>query len=286
MAKQSKPIVVDDNDSLALYLKEIAKESLISNDQEIELSKRIKNGDEKALEELIKANLRFVITIAKQFQNRGVPLEDLIAEGNIGLIKAAKLYDGDRGIHFISYAVWWIRQAIIKAIYYNGSDVRLPTSQIEPKTKILKVSSEFEQKMGREPTMDELMELTGFTEEYIKKVQLSTNKCVSIETPSISDDEDCTLGDCIPDTVNKTPDLVTDDNVLAEAIEDILNTLSNREHDIICMVFGLNGCNEMSYEEIARKFALSSERIRQITNTLIKSFQTKKKYSEQFKKLI
>lgn len=281
----TKPIIVEDGDSLGMYLKDIAKESLISNEKEIELSKRIKAGDESAYEELVKANLRFVISVAKQFQNRGVPLEDLIAEGNIGLLHAARLYDGERGIHFISYAVWWIRQRITKAIYYHGSDVRLPTSQIEPKTKIIKVSSEFERKVGREPTIDELVELTGFTEEFIKKVQLSTNKCVSLETPSVSDDENCTLGDCIPDDVNPTPDTITDHNVLTEEIMKILNTLNNREHDILCMVFGLNGCNEMSYEEIARKFALSSERVRQITNNLLKTFRTKKKYSDKFRKL-
>lgn len=281
----TKPIIVEDGDSLGMYLKDIAKESLISNEKEIELSKRIKAGDESAYEELVKANLRFVISVAKQFQNRGVPLEDLIAEGNIGLLHAARLYDGERGIHFISYAVWWIRQRITKAIYYHGSDVRLPTSQIEPKTKILKVSSEFERKVGREPTIDELVELTGFTEEFIKKVQLSTNKCISLETPSVSDDENCTLGDCIPDDVNPTPDTITDNNVLTEEIMKILNTLNNREHDILCMVFGLNGCNEMSYEEIARKFALSNERVRQITNNLLKTFRTKKKYSDKFRKL-
>lgn len=281
----TKPIIVKDGDSLGMYLKDIAKESLISNEKEIELSKRIKAGDESAYEELVKANLRFVISVAKQFQNRGVPLEDLIAEGNIGLLHAARLYDGERGIHFISYAVWWIRQRITKAIYYHGSDVRLPTSQIEPKTKILKVSSEFERKVGREPTIDELVELTGFTEEFIKKVQLSTNKCISLETPSVSDDENCTLGDCIPDDINPTPDTITDNNVLTEEIMKILNTLNNREHDILCMVFGLNGCNEMSYEEIARKFALSSERVRQITNNLLKTFRTKKKYSDKFRKL-
>lgn len=281
----TKPIIVEDGDSLGMYLKDIAKESLISNEEEIELSKRIKAGDESAYEELVKANLRFVISVAKQFQNRGVPLEDLIAEGNIGLLHAARLYDGERGIHFISYAVWWIRQRITKAIYYHGSDVRLPTSQIEPKTKIIKVSSEFERKIGREPNIDELVELTGFTEEFIRKVQLSTNKCISLETPSVSDDESCTLGDCIPDNVNPTPDTITDNNVLTEEIMKILNTLNNREHDILCMVFGLNGCNEMSYEEIARKFALSSERVRQITNNLLKTFRTKKKYSDKFRKL-
>lgn len=284
MAKQTKPIVSDEGSSLSLYLKDIAKESLISKEKEIELAKRIKEGDEKAREELIKANLRFVITIAKQFQNRGLPLEDLIAEGNIGLMKAIEKFDETKGFHLISYAVWWIRQSIIKAIYYTASDVRLPTSQIEPKNKINKVIVEFEHKNGREPDMEELCKLTGFEEDYIRKVQLSSNKCISIDSPSISDEEDCTLGDCIPDENTETPDIVTNKLLINQEINNILNNLSNRDHDIICMVFGLNGCNEMSYDEIARKFALSGERIRQITHSLLKQFKTQ--YAKQFEKLV
>ena len=284
MAKQIKPIVSDEGSSLSLYLKDIAKESLISKEREIELAKRIKEGDEKAREELIKANLRFVITIAKQFQNRGLPLEDLIAEGNIGLMKAVEKFDETKGFHFISYAVWWIRQSIIRAIYYTASDVRLPTSQIEPKNKINKAIIVFEHKNGREPDMNELCKLTGFEEDYIRKVQLSSNKCISIDSPSTSDEEDCTLGDCIPDENTETPDVVTNTLLINQEINNILNNLSNRDHDIICMVFGLNGCNEMSYDEIARKFALSGERIRQITHTLLKQFKTQ--YLKQFEKLL
>lgn len=284
MAKQTKPIVSDEGSSLSLYLKDIAKESLISKEREIELAKRIKKGDEKAREELIKANLRFVITIAKQFQNRGLPLEDLIAEGNIGLMKAIEKFDETKGFHFISYAVWWIRQSIIRAIYYTASDVRLPTSQIEPKNKINKAIIEFEHKNGRDPDMSELCKLTGFEEDYIRKVQLSSNKCVSIDSPSVSDEEDCTLGDCIPDENTETPDVVTNKLLINQEINNILDNLSNRDHDIICMVFGLNGCNEMPYDEIARKFALSGERIRQITHTLLKQFKTQ--YSKQFEKLL
>ena len=284
MGKQTKPIISDEGSSLSLYLKDISKESLISKEKEVKLAKRIKEGDEKAKEELIKANLRFVITIAKQFQNRGLPLEDLIAEGNIGLIKAVEKFDETKGFHFISYAVWWIRQAIIRAIYYTANDVRLPTSQIEPKNKINKAIIEFEHKNGREPSMTELTELTGFDEDYIRKVQLSSNKCVSIDSPTMTDDENCTLGDCIPDENNETPDIVTNKLLIKEEINNILNNLSNRDHDIICMVFGLNGCHEMSYDEVARKFALSGERIRQITHSLLKQFQTQ--YSKQFKKLL
>jgi RNA polymerase primary sigma factor len=284
MAKQTRPIVSDEGSSLSLYLKEIAKEQLISKEEEVELAKRAREGDERAREKLINANLRFVITIAKQFQNRGLPLEDLIAEGNVGLIKAVEKFDETKGFHFISYAVWWIRQSITRAIYYTANDVRLPTSQIEPKNKINKAIIEFEHKNGREPDMSELCELTGFEEDYIRKVQLSSNKCVSIDSPSISDDEDCTLGDCIPDETNETPDVTTNKLLIKQEINKILDTLSNRDHDIICMVFGLNGCNEMSYDEIARKFALSGERIRQITHSLLKQFKTQ--YSKQFEKLL
>lgn len=284
MKKQTKPIVSDEGSSLSLYLKDIAKESLISKEEEIELAKRAREGDEKAREKLINANLRFVITIAKQFQNRGLPLEDLIAEGNVGLIKAVEKFDETKGFHFISYAVWWIRQAITKAIYYTASDVRLPTSQIEPKNKINKAIIEFNQKNGREPSMDELVELTGFDEKYIRNVQLSNNQCVSIDSPTINDEEDCTLGDCIPDETNETPDIVTNKLLIQKEINKILDKLSNRDHDIICMVYGLNGCNEMSYDEIARKFALSGERIRQITHALLKQFKTQ--YSKQFEKLL
>ena len=284
MKKQTKPIVSDEGSSLSLYLKDIAKESLISKEEEIELAKRAREGDEWAREKLINANLRFVITIAKQFQNRGLPLEDLIAEGNVGLIKAVEKFDETKGFHFISYAVWWIRQAITKAIYYTASDVRLPTSQIEPKNKINKAIIEFSQKNGREPSMDELIELTGFDEKYIRNVQLSNNQCVSIDSPTINDEEDCTLGDCIPDETNETPDIVTNKLLIQKEINNILSKLSNRDHDIICMVYGLNGCNEMSYDEIARKFALSGERIRQITHALLKQFKTQ--YSKQFEKLL
>ena len=284
MKKQTKPIVSDEGSSLSLYLKDIAKESLISKDKEFELAKKAREGDEIAREKLINANLRFVITIAKQYQNRGLPLEDLIAEGNVGLIKAVEKFDETKGFHFISYAVWWIRQAITRAIYYTANDVRLPTSQIEPKNKINKVTIEFHQKNGRDPSMDELIELTGFDEKYIRNVQLSTNQCISIDTPSISDDEDCTLGDCIPDETNETPDVTTNRLLIQKEINNILDNLSNRDHDIICMVYGLNGCNEMSYDEIARKFALSGERIRQITHALLKQFKTQ--YSKQFEKLL
>lgn len=282
---EQKKIENTDLNSLNLYFKDISHESLITHEEEIELAKRIKQGDELAKEKLIKANLRFVITVAKQYQGRGLSLEDLIAEGNTGLIRAIDHFDETKGFHFISYAVWWIRQAITKAIYYTANDVRLPTSQIEPLNKINKVKKEFEQKYNRQPSLEEISNLTGFEEDYIKNVQLSSNKCVSIDTPmSHCDDEETTLGDCIPDNNSDNPFEIVNNTTIADGINNILNSLSNRDHDIICMVFGLNGCMEMSYEEISKKFALSSERIRQITKGLLKQFQTQ--YVNDFKRLL
>jgi len=274
---------IERDGSLGIYLKEVSKEPLISHEKEIELSRRIKNGDEKALDELVKANLRFVIFVAKQYQNKGIPLEDLISEGNLGLIHGAKLFNGELGIHFISYAIWWIRRYINDAINSQSSDIRLPTSQTEPKTKILKASTKFEQKNGRVPEIEELMELTGFDEDFINRVMLSTNKCVSMDTPMSIEDESYTLADCIPDTINDSAETKLNNDIVAEEILKIVRELNNREHDIICMTFGLNGCTEMSYRDIARKFALSPERIGQIVQSVLKRFKTK--YPNLLKKL-
>ena len=260
----AKRITPRDSDSLNLYLKEVAKEKLIDQNKEIELAKRIKAGDQSAMDELVRANLRFVITVAKQYQGRGLSLEDLIAEGNIGLIKAAQKFDETKGFHFISYAVWWIRQAILKAVYYTANDVRLPTSQIEPITK--------------------LNELSGYKEDYIRKVQLSSNKCVSIDTPTVDDSEDCTLADIIPNDGSDDPAELTDNTLISEGIDAVLSKLSNRDHDIVCMIYGLKGCHEMSFDEIARKFALSGERVRQLSHQLLKTFRTQ--YLNDFKALL
>ena len=274
---------IEKDGSLGIYLKEVSKEPLISHEKEIELSRRIKEGDEKALDELVKANLRFVIFVAKQYQNKGIPLEDLISEGNLGLIHSAKLFNGELGIHFISYAIWWIRRYINDAINSQNSDVRLPTSQTEPKTKILKAITKFEQKNGRVPEIEELMELTGFDEDFINRIMLSTNKCISMDTPMSIEDESYTLADCIPDVITDSPETKLNNDIITEEILNIVGELNNREHDIICMAFGLNGCVEMSYRDIARKFALSAERIGQIVQAVLKRFKVK--YPNLLKKL-
>jgi RNA polymerase primary sigma factor len=271
----TKSITPRNTESFNMYLKDVSHIEMISKEEECELAKRIREGDKNALNKLVSANLRFVITVAKQYQGRGVPLEDLVAEGNAGMVVAATKFDERRGFRFISYAVWWIRQAILKSIYYTGNNVRLPTSQIEPKTKLNKLTAKFKQLNEREPSVEELSELSGFTEDMIRDVQTSTNNCVSIDAPSIDDSEDCTIGDCIPNPISDNPEAITNNNYIADRISQILEKLSSRDHDIICMLYGLKGCNEMDYNEISRKFALSSERIRQIHHKLIKDFQTK-----------
>jgi RNA polymerase primary sigma factor len=270
----TKSITPRDTESLDLYFKDVAHEKLISQEEEFALAKAARHGDKRALDKLITANLRFVITVAKQYQGRGLPLEDLIAEGNIGLIKAAEKFDETKGFRFISYAVWWIKQSIIKAIYYTANSVRLPTSQIEPNAKLNKLITEYERIHMTKPSLEELAELSGFSEDYIRSVQSSTNTCISIDAPSLDDSEDCTIADCIPNPNSDDPAVLANNSIVSEGVEQILSKLSNRDHDIICMTMGLQGCNEMSYEEIGHKFNLSAERIRQLHHSLLKTFKT------------
>ena len=180
-----KSITPRDTTSINLYLKEISKEKLITPEDEVKLAIRIKAGDRSAVNELVLANTRFVVSVAKQYQGRGLSLEDLIAEGNIGLIKAAEKFDETKGIKFISYAVWWIKQSIIRAIYYTADDVRLPTSQIEPISKLSKLIAEFEQNNGRRPSDAELSELSGLEEDQVRKVLSVSNKAISIICSSV-----------------------------------------------------------------------------------------------------
>jgi RNA polymerase primary sigma factor len=282
---QIKQSITDRSDTaLKSYLRDISKIPLLTPEQEKEVAAKAKLGDKKAIDKLVTSNLRFVVSVAKQYQGRGLLLEDLIAEGTAGLIKAAEKFDGDKGFKFISYAVWWIRQSILKAIYYTANNIRLPTSQIEPKNKLSKIIVEFEQMNGRKPSEDELSDISGFTVDFIKGVQAANNRCVSIDAPSIDDSEDCTIGDCIPNPNSDSPSDTTNNSLIRDGINSVLNDLNNRDHDIICMFYGLNGCNEMTYAEIARKFNLSAERIRQIHHSLLKSFRST--YKDKFKRLV
>ena len=279
-----KSITPRDTTSINLYLKEISKEKLITPEDEVKLAIRIKAGDRNAVNELVLANTRFVVSVAKQYQGRGLSLEDLIAEGNIGLIKAAEKFDETKGIKFISYAVWWIKQSIIRAIYYTADDVRLPTSQIEPISKLSKLIAEFEQNNGRRPSDAELSELSGLEEDQVRKVLSVSNKAISIDAPSIDESEDCTVGDCIENMNATRPDDETNNTLVSDGINNVLKELNNRDHDIICMIYGLKDCNEMSYDEIAKKFALSGERIRQLHHQIINTLKTS--YGNQLKALL
>lgn len=261
-------ITVRDWRSLDLYLQEIGREELISVDEEVELSRRIREGDERALDKLVRANLRFVVSVAKQYQNQGIPLPDLIDEGNIGLIKAARKFDETRGFKFISYAVWWIRQSILQAIADQSRIVRLPLNQVGSLNKINKLVSQFEQDNQRRPSPEELAELLDIPAEKVGDTLMSSGRHVSVDAP-FTDGEDNTMLDTM--AANDTPD--TDDALILESlrreIERVLTHLDSRERDIVRMSFGL-GCTEMSLDEIAGRFDLTRERVRQIREKAIR----------------
>lgn len=261
-------ITVRDWRSLDLYLQEIGREELITVDEEVELSRRIREGDEQALDKLVRANLRFVVSVAKQYQNQGIPLPDLIDEGNIGLIKAARKFDETRGFKFISYAVWWIRQSILQAIADQSRIVRLPLNQVGSLNKINKLVSQFEQDHQRRPSPEELADLLDIPAEKVGDTLMSSGRHVSVDAP-FADGEDNTMLDTM--AADDTPD--TDEGLILESlrreIDRVLTNLDARERDIVRMSFGL-GCNEMSLDEIARKFELTRERVRQIREKAIR----------------
>lgn len=249
--------------SVAFYLKAINHLKMISPEEEVELTQRIKKGDIEARNKLIEANLRFVITIAKQYLHSGLPLEDLINEGNIGLITAAEKFDETRGFKFISYAVWWIRQNIIQAIGQDGRQIRLPFNQQTLIQKINRVTDQFRQDEQRDPSVDELAEVLNESSDKIKRALHSNIGIASIDTP-IGDDGDSTLQDIL--VSSNAP--ATDDNLEHESlhndIADILKeTLRTRDSEVLSMLFGLNG-NTYSYNEVANRLNITSERVRQI----------------------
>ena len=266
--KIGNSITVRDWRSLDLYLQEIGREELITVDEEVELSRRIREGDDLALDKLVRANLRFVVSVAKQYQNQGIPLPDLIDEGNIGLIKAARKFDETRGFKFISYAVWWIRQSILQAIADQSRIVRLPLNQVGSLNKINKLVSQFEQDNQRRPSPEELAELLDIPAEKVGDTLMSSGRHVSVDAP-FADGEDNTMLDTM--AAEDTPD--TDDALILESlrreIDRVLTHLDARERDIVRMSFGI-GCTEMSLDEIASKFDLTRERVRQIREKAIK----------------
>ncbi|WP_028982458.1 sigma-70 family RNA polymerase sigma factor [Sporocytophaga myxococcoides] len=261
--KISKQITNRESQSLDKYLQEIGKVDLITAEVEVELAKRIKEGDQVALEKLTKANLRFVVSVAKQYQNNGLTLGDLINEGNLGLIKAAQKFDETRGFKFISYAVWWIRQSIMQALAEQSRIVRLPLNRVSSLTKISKAFSDLEQKFQREPSTEEVAELMGVTnEEVIADLKVSGRQ-VSVDAPFTQGEENGLL-DVLSDVNESTPDSQLIIDSLTMEVQRVLSTLSSRESEVIGLYFGLNNKNSMTLEEIGEKFNLTRERVRQI----------------------
>jgi RNA polymerase primary sigma factor len=255
--------------SLDKYLQEIGKEELITVEEEVELARRIKAGDKKALEKLTKANLRFVVSVAKQYQNQGLSLPDLINEGNVGLIKAAQRFDETRGFKFISYAVWWIRQSILQALAEQSRIVRLPLNQVGSLNKIKKVSSKLEQEFERAPSNEEIAKAMEMSEDKIDNAQKINTRYVSMDAPLVSDEETSFLDVYVP---NDTPD--TDQPLMRESlgkeIQRSLATLSEKERDVINLYYGIGMSHGLTMEEIGAKFDLTRERVRQIKEKAIR----------------
>ena len=261
--------------SLGIYFKDVSKLSMITQEKEVELTKRIKLGDKAAANELVTANLRFVISVAKQYQNKGLDLVDLIQEGNIGMLEAAYKFDETRGYRFISYAVWWIRQSIMRAISEQCRTIRVPMSQIVNMSKINKMSEKFEQKNGRVPSMEEIEEETNLNRKKINMSLASTYRSVSLESPLRDEDVSCLL-DVLPNDNSESTDTTALKSDLILEIERILSKLSYREQDVRRMSFGI-GVQAMSNDEIANRFGIGGERIRQIQHSAINHIRNKYK---------
>jgi RNA polymerase primary sigma factor len=267
--KISKQITNRESQSLDKYLQEIGKVDLLTPDEEVELAKRIKEGDQIALEKLTKANLRFVVSVAKQYQNQGLSLGDLINEGNLGLIKAAQRFDETRGFKFISYAVWWIRQSILQALAEQSRIVRLPLNRVGSLNKISKTFSELEQRYEREPSPEELAEVLDVTTAEVVDTMKISGRHVSMDAPFVQGEENSLL-DVLEDDSEETPDSGLMDDSLRREVQRALSTLTQREADVITLYFGLNGEHAMTLEEIGEKFNLTRERVRQIKEKAIR----------------
>lgn len=277
--KITKQITNRETESLDKYLTEIGKVDLISSEMETELARKIREGDTIALEKLTKANLRFVVSVAKQYQNRGLSLNDLINEGNLGLIKAGQKFDETRGFKFISYAVWWIRQSIMQALAEQSRIVRLPLNRVGSLNKISRTLSELEQQFQREPSAEELAHALNVSVESVHENLNVSGRQVSMDAPFQSGEEGSLL-DVMADEAATSPDEKLMLDSLKQEIKQALLMLSQRESEVLILFYGLNGERAMNLEEIAEKFNLTRERVRQIkekaTQHLRKSFRSKK----------
>ncbi|PSL48725.1 RNA polymerase primary sigma factor [Chitinophaga niastensis] len=272
--KITKSITNRESQSLEKYLQEIGKVDLITPEEEVNLAIRIKQGDQRALEKLTKANLRFVVSVAKQYQNQGLSLSDLINEGNLGLIKAAQRFDETRGFKFISYAVWWIRQSILQALAEQSRIVRLPLNKVGLSNKISKAYSQLEQEYEREPSPDELATILEINTEEVEATLGVAARHVSMDAPFI-DGEDNSLLDVLanPNAVSADEELDHHDSLRTE-IERSLSTLTDRQKDVIMLYFGIAVEHPMSLEDIGEKFGLTRERVRQIKDKAITKLRT------------
>lgn len=272
--KITKSITNRESASLDKYLQEIGRKDLITVDEEVELAQKIKQGDQAALDKLVSANLRFVVSVAKQYQNQGLSLPDLIDEGNLGLIKAAQKFDETRGFKFISYAVWWIRQSILQALAEQSRIVRLPLNQVGSLNKIGKALQRFEQENERRPSPAELAEQLDVPVEKIADTMKVSGRHVSVDAPFV-DGEDNSLLDVLPNEDSPMADSSLTQESLSKEVNRALEHLNPRERDILKMFFGI-GCQEMTLEEIGAKFDLTRERVRQIKEKAIRRLKGQK----------
>lgn len=267
--KISKQITNRESQSLDKYLQEIGKVDLLTPDEEVILAQRIRGGDQQALERLTKANLRFVVSVAKQYQNQGLSLGDLINEGNLGLIKAAQRFDETRGFKFISYAVWWIRQSILQALAEQSRIVRLPLNRVGSLNKISKTFSDLEQKFEREPSPEELAEVLEISANEVVDTLKISGRHVSMDAPFVQGEENSLL-DVLESDLEEKPDQGLINDSLRREVQRALSTLTQREADVVTLYFGLNGEHPMTLEEIGEKFNLTRERVRQIKEKAIR----------------
>jgi RNA polymerase primary sigma factor len=283
-----KPLVITqtitrrESRSVEQYLQEISRYDQITPEEEAELSRKIRMGDDSALDKLVRSNLRFVVSVAKQYQHTGIGLNDLINEGNVGLIKAAKRFDETRGFKFISYAVWWIRQSIIQSILEKSRKIRLPANQLNTSMKISRASSRLEQNYGREPTPEEIEAETGIREEEVRKNQSRSRRCLSIDAP-VPNSEDMSLNQVISDDKVPSPDQSLDkEESMKIEISQLMAVLSAREAEVLEGYFGLNGRAPMTLEDLGRNLELTRERIRQIKNKALKKLKIRASHSGLF----